>query len=605
MNISKAIVSKIQRSLSLGRILHLAWHSSPRLSILRTGLLLLQGVMPLLWFYVVKLIVDATNVGLQTQNSEVTFRDILPLLGLLTVVVVVKDLIYSASEFVEQAQEILVTNHIFSLLHGKAIEADLEYYENPEYYDILHHTQQEAPSRTALVLKDFVTLSRGILSLTIIAIALASIHWMLALLLFATKIPDVLIHLKYAREVHSLGRQQAATERKANYYNWLLTDSWHAKENRLFNLGTLFHHRFQELRQQLFQERLAIFSKSIVRRFVGTNSGNLGGIVLLVVVTYQTFQGEITIGDFVLCYWIFRWGTANLQITLKSMLDLYENNLFLSSLYEFLALPSLVKSPLKPCVMPKTLESGIVFEGVSFQYPTGTRQCLQEISLSVRPGELVALVGENGVGKTTLIKLLCRLYDPIAGRITWDGVDLREFNTTELRQEISVVLQDYAHYDLTVRENISFGNLKLSNEHEQVIQAAKRSGAHPVIQRLPHQYDTLLGKRFMDGEELSIGQWQKVALARAFFRDAQVLVLDEPTSALDAKAEAEVFDQFRRLVKDRAAMIISHRLSTIKNVDRIYVLDQGKIVEEGKHEQLMQLNGIYAHLFEIQAQNYR
>ncbi|MBE9028856.1 ABC transporter ATP-binding protein [filamentous cyanobacterium LEGE 11480] len=605
MQTVRASIAKIQRLLSWGRVLRLVWQSSPQWTVARTVLLFMQGLMPLLWFYIVKLIVDATAAGVQATNTDVTFNSVLGLLGMLGLVVVIMDLSDSASEFVDESQALLVTNHIFARLHGKAISADLEYYENPEYYDTLHHTQKEAPARTALVLKDCVDLCRGLISLLAVAGVLLSLHWMFIVLLVVTKVPEVLAHLKYAREVYRLGRQQASTERKANYFNWLLTDGWHAKENRLFALGEGFMQRFQDLRQQLFRERLAILLKNFIRKFLGKVSGNLAGVALLVYVTDRAFQGEITIGDYFLFYWVFRWGTANLQLVLRSLVGLYENNLFLSSLYEFLALPSRVKAPLEPRAIARSLQTGIEFEQVSFQYPTGTRQCLEEITLSIRPGELVALVGENGVGKTTLIKLLCRLYDPTAGRITWNGINLREFDPTELRQAISVVFQDYAHYDLTVRENIAFGKLAFADDTDRVVQAAKSSGAHAFIQNLPQQYETVLGKRFDEGEELSIGQWQKIAIARAFFRDAQVIVLDEPTSALDAKAEAEVFEQFRRLADDRAAVMISHRLSSVKKADRIYVFDQGRIVEQGRHDELIQQQGIYARMFEMQAQHYR
>jgi ATP-binding cassette subfamily B protein len=227
------------------------------------------------------------------------------------------------------------------------------------------------------------------------------------------------------------------------------------------------------------------------------------------------------------------------------------------------------------------------------------------INLTIRPGEIIAFVGENGAGKTTLVKLLCRLYDPTEGSITWDGIDIKEFNKIEYRRQVSVVFQDYAQYDLTAQENIWFGNIHVSNDAKNIMAAAEKSGAHAVIKLLPDEYRTLLGKRFADGEQLSIGQWQKIALARAFFRDSQVIVLDEPSSALDAKAEAEVFDNFRQLIRNRTGIMISHRLSSVKMADCLYVLEKGKIVEQGRHEQLMQQEGSYARMFEMQAKHYK
>jgi ATP-binding cassette subfamily B protein len=246
-----------------------------------------------------------------------------------------------------------------------------------------------------------------------------------------------------------------------------------------------------------------------------------------------------------------------------------------------------------------------VLNHVSFQYPAGTREVFEDISLTIRPGEVVALVGENGSGKTTLMKLLCRLYDPTGGSITIDGIDLRQFETKALRHEIAIIFQDYVHYHLTARENIWLGNTDLSPDHEHVIAAARRSGADKFVSTLPHGYDTILGKRFAEGEELSIGEWQKVALARAFVHDAQIIVLDEPTSSMDAKAEYEVFQNFRQLVSGRTAILISHRFSTVRMADRIYVLKQGGVIEGGTHEELVRLGGTYARLFEMQAQHYQ
>jgi ATP-binding cassette subfamily B protein len=316
-------------------------------------------------------------------------------------------------------------------------------------------------------------------------------------------------------------------------------------------------------------------------------------------------QGAITIGDLVMYYQAFQRGQEFLRAMLDGLAGLYEDHLFLHSLYEFLDLDRKAVEPLVPEAVPRPMRTGIVFDHVSFQYPTGTRKVLQDITLTVRPGESVALVGANGSGKTTLIKLLCRLYDPTGGTITLDGIDLRDFETAALRREIGIIFQDYAQYHLTARENISFGNVEALGDQDRVVAAARHSGADEVIKGLKQGYDTILGKWFEDGEELSIGEWQKVALARAFMRDAQIVVLDEPTSALDAKAEYEVFRQFRRLAKGRTTILISHRFSTVRMADCIYVLDDGRVVENGTHEQLVQAGGRYGRLFETQARHYR
>jgi ATP-binding cassette subfamily B protein len=322
-------------------------------------------------------------------------------------------------------------------------------------------------------------------------------------------------------------------------------------------------------------------------------------------VASQAIGGKITYGDLVMYFQAFQRVQGFFQGILGNLLGLYEDNLFLSNLYEFLDLKRMVVEPVPAKPVPHPMRRGIEISHVSFQYPGGARTVFEDISLAIRPGEVVALVGENGSGKTTLIKLLCRLYDPTGGTISIDGIDLREFETKALRREIAIIFQDYAHYHLTARENIWFGNTALPLGHDLVIAAARRAGADDVISALPHGYETILGKWFEDGEELSIGEWQKVALARAFMRDAQIIVLDEPTSAMDAKAEYEAFQNFRLLASGRTAILISHRFSTVRMADRIFVLKHGSVLESGTHEELISRQGVYADLFERQARSYR
>ena len=304
-------------------------------------------------------------------------------------------------------------------------------------------------------------------------------------------------------------------------------------------------------------------------------------------------------------YQAFQRGQGFLRELLSHLVSLYENSLFLQDFYQFLDLQPRVAPPADPQPLPATWQTGLRLENVSFDYAHSQRSVLKNINLTIDPGETIAIVGANGAGKTTLIKLLCRLYDPTEGKISLDGVDLRDYAPTDLQRQISVLFQDYIQYQLTVQENIWLGNVDLAPTPERIWQAASEAGAKEAIDRLPQGLDTRLGNWFDGGEELSIGQWQKIALARAFLRDARLIILDEPTSALDPKAEAEVFDRFRALVKDRMAIVISHRLSTTKLVDRILVMNEGQLVECGSHDELMQQQGLYARLFTTQAQHYQ
>jgi len=514
-------------------------------------------------------------------------------------------LIRSIAGLVSEAQSQVITDHMNDILHAKSIEVDLQYYESARYYDTLHRAQREAPFRPTHIVNGLVQIGQNGISLLAMAALLFSFHWMIAAILFVTVIPGIVVRLKYSGKMYRWQRARTSTERQAGYLNWMLTGSTHAKEIRLFDLGPLFMSRFRDLRWKLRRERLGIAARRSFAELVAQTSATVAIYGSYAFIAYRAVQGVITLGDLVMYYQAFQRGQGFLQEMLNGLAGIYEDNLFLSNLYDFLDLKRKVIEPVQGRSMPQPMKTGVVFDHVNFQYPTGTKKVLEEVSLSIRPGEVIALVGENGSGKTTLIKLLCRLYDPTDGMITIDGIDLRQFQTPALRREISVIFQDYVQYHLTARENIWFGNTALPPDHEGVIAAARHSGADDVITALPHGYETILGKSFEDGEELSIGEWQKVALARAFLRDAQIIVLDEPTSSMDAKAEYAVFQNFRRLGAGRTAILISHRFSTVRMADRIYVVEAGRIVENGSHNELIRAGGKYAHLFEMQAQYYR
>ena len=596
---------KIQRTLRLDFALRLVWQSAPGWTMASLALLVVQGALPLVSLYLMKLVVDAVTTALETPDKGAAFEQAALLIGLMGGVALVGAVARSIAGLVSEAQGQVVTDHMSDLLHAKSIEVDLEYYESAQYYDKLHRAQREAPYRPVRIVNGLVRVAQSGISLLAMAGLLFSFHWGIAAILFVAAIPGLFVRLRYAGQTYRWQRRSTPAERQAWYFHWMLTGDVHAKEIRQFGLGPLFRRRFRDLRQQLRREKIEIATRRSVAELVSQASATIAVFGSYAFIAYRTVQGAITLGDLVMYYQAFQRGQSFLREIMSGLAGLYEDNLFLSNLHEFFELKSKVVEPRHPRPVPQPMQTGLAFDHVSFRYPTGTREVLEDISLHIRPGEVVALVGENGSGKTTLIKLLCRLYDPASGTITLDGVDLRQLETTALRREISVIFQDYAQYHLTARENIWFGNVALPPDEERIAAAARHAGADEVITGLPQGYETILGKWFENGEELSVGEWQKVALARAFMRDTQIIVLDEPTSALDAQAEYEVFKKFRQLAAGRTAILISHRFSTVRMADRIFVLEGGRIIESGAHDDLVRLGGTYARLFETQAQYYR
>ena len=598
-NVFNQNITKVLRFLPA---LRLVWKSSPSLTSIRIFLVVIQGILPLATIYVTKLIIDAVTVNIGSADA---FEKIFPLIAIAGMLTIISTLCNSLNKLVNTAHSHRVTDYMQSIIQAKSIEADLEYYENPTYYNTLQRAQQEAPYRPSQILTRLAQVGQNGISLVAMIGLLISLHWSIIGILVIGAIPAVLVRIKFSRIMYDWQRRRTERERQASYLNLMLTVDQYAKEIRLFNLGASFSQWYSRIKKQIYREKISLETKRFAAYFLTQTLAGLLVFAIFAYIIYQTIQGTLLLGDLVLYYQALQRGQNNILNLLTSVSGLYEDNLFLANLYEFLDLKPKIVESASPKPVPLPIQKGIAFNSVSFCYADSARQALNQVNLAVKPGETIALVGENGSGKTTLIKLLCRLYDPTVGSITIDGIDIRNFSVSELRKQISVVFQDYAKYHFTAEENIRLGNIETPRMDKNIFKAAMRSGAHDVIEKLPQKYDTVLGKLFSSGEELSIGQWQKVALARAFLRDSQVIVLDEPTSAMDPKAEYEVFSKFRELVKDQAAILITHRLSTVKMADRIYVMDRGSIVECGSHQELLNQQGLYAHLFNTQAQNYR
>jgi ATP-binding cassette subfamily B protein len=586
------------------RALRLVWDSGPGWTVAGVGLLVGQAALSLASLALVKLVVDAVTAGLASSNPAGAFEHVALLIGLSAGVALLTALFKSIESAIGEIQRDLVSDHMQGLVHTKAVEVDVEYYENAEYYNALHRAQAEAPPRAATILANLLQVGRSGVSLVAIAGLLVAFNWWVALVLVIGDIPGALVRIRAAWELYRWQRARTSSEVRVRYFSALLSSHGFIQEMRLFDLGALFVERFRSLRLQLRDERKQLAVRRLSAEMATQVSAMVAMYMAFGFVAYQALGGAITLGDLVMYYAAFQRGQGYLHDLLFGLARFCEDNLFLGDLFHFLALEQTVAEPAAPLPVPRPLREGIGFEHVDFRYPGDVRLALDDVSLMVQPGQRIAIVGPNGSGKTTLVKLLCRLYDPSGGRITADGIPLPCFAKAAWRREISALFQEPGKYFLTARENIWLGSM-VPMDDEPIVAAARCAGAHTAIEELPHGYDTVLGKMLDEGAELSVGEWQKVALARTYLRDAQIVILDEPTSALDALAEQELMDTFWRVAKDRITILISHRMSTARLADCIYVLAEGRIVESGTHDQLISLGGQYAELFAAQAQHYQ
>jgi ATP-binding cassette, subfamily B, bacterial len=604
MNQPVSTRKKIAQILRIDRALRLVWQAGKGWTIGSIVVLVVQGLLPILALYLMKLIVDAVSMAITAPDTSAAIRSIIVLICMAGLVALFTAFFQQLATFIKEAQSLSVTDHVFNLLHEKSVSVDLEYYENPEYLDTLHRAQEQGPYRPNQILDGLTRVGQNGISLVAIAGLLFVCHWSIPVILLAAAVPGVFVRIRYSGKMYQWQQQHTQTERKSRYYNWMLTGDAHAKEVRLFGLAELFIQRFSRLRDTLRIEKIAMVKQR--------SAGDLSAQFLATLLVFTTFgfiakraiTGSITLGDMVMFFGAFQRGLGNMKDLLGGLADLYDDSLFLTNLYAFLDLAPTVKESRSPVFVPVPIKEGIEFHNVCFRYPAGREDVLKDISFSIAPGEVVALVGDNGSGKTTLVKLLCRLYDPVSGSIRIDRTDLKAFDRTSLHSQMSVIFQDYVKYFLSARENIWLGSVDCPQDSNRIADAAGKADAHELISGLPDGYDTILGKWFEKGEELSFGQWQKIALARAFFRNAQLIILDEPASSLDVKTEHDIFDRFYRLIQGKSAILISHRLSTVRMSDRILLLKDGGIFEQGSHDDLMRQDGAYAELFKIQAERY-
>ena len=600
MNKFKTTKEKIKGTLRLDRTLAFVWKAAPGSAILSSLLVVVQGVLPLASLYLIKLIIDATTEAISSPGDK-NLSYIFILTGIAAGIGILNTMCQHFSSYFKEKLSIKVSDYVYQLLHKKSVSTDLEFYENPAYFDTLHRAQVEGPFRPTSIVNGLIRLIQNSVSLFAITGLLISFHWAVPLFLIAAVIPGVIIKVRYSGKMFKWKRERTHTEREGGYLNWLITGNLHAKELRLFGLGDLFTTRFSNIRQILRNEKLDLIKRRSIADVLAQICSILAMFGALGLIIFRAVNGLISLGDLVMYYQAFQRGLEFFRNLLTGVAGLYDDNLFISNFYEFIDLEDKIQEPDNPVKIPEKIKQGVSFENVSFKYPMSKKSVLTSINFHINPGEIVALVGENGAGKSTLTKLLCRLYDPDAGIIKIDNTDIKQYSVSDLRNMIGVMFQDYAKYNFSARENIWIGDIKTPFESDAIKTAAQKADAKRIIEELPKGFETMLGKMFKKGEELSQGQWQKIALARAFMRDAQLIILDEPASSLDAESEYEIFNNFRKLLKGKSALLISHRFSTVKMADKILVLDKGTIVEQGSHDVLMKKQGQYKKWFEKQA----
>ncbi|MDB5523069.1 MAG: transporter ATP-binding protein [Rhizobium sp.] len=597
----------------LGRLLAQIWRTSRWLTIASIALRLARAIQPVALLYVGKLIVDevvrlsalhATSPGLSEWWHQGRLDIILPLLGIEFALVIAVDLLTRATTLVDSVLGEMHSNTVSVELMQHAATLDLQHFESPEHQDRLERARRQAAGRNAL-LPQMLGQGQDMITVATLAAGLFVYAPWLILLLALSFIPAVWGEARFNTASYFLSRGRTPERRQLEYLRQVGAGAETAKEIKLFGLGSFLVDRFTALARTIFLENRKL---SIDRAIWGAALASISTLTYYgayAYIVWQTIAGHFSLGDLAFLSGAFLRLNGLFQKILLGFTQIAGQSLFLDDLFSFFEIRPTILPPDNPRAFPQPIRQGIVFDNVGFRYPDTEIWAVRGLSFTLRAGETLALVGENGAGKTTIVKLLTRLYDPDEGRISIDGIDLREMLIEDIHSHIGVIFQDFIRYSLTASENIGVGRIDDSQDTDRIETAAERSLADTVINKLPRKYDQPLGRLFNKGRDLSGGEWQKVAIARAYMREADLVILDEPTAALDAKSEAEVFARFKSLAKDKTAVLISHRFSTVRMADRIMVLENGGILEGGTHVELLARGGRYAELFELQAAGYR
>lgn len=583
---------------------NLLQEAAPWLSIWVLVLTVSEAIAGITALYSIKILIDVISAELSADQAP-NLISVIEALIITGVALLVMAFLQSYSNILRMKQGFLVADYVDGQIHDRAIAVDLKYYESPAYYDALERARESGSQRPAQIVANLVITFRAVITLIGVFLLIGSIELLLLPALVLPVLIAFLIRLHFTRRLFDWRMSRAQRERRAQYFDWLMTTATHAKDLRLNRIGEYLRDQYGELRRDLRRDEIGIEQARLWSEFALAGLGALVFVSTSGWLLWQSLENSRPIGDVALFVMLLRRAELSGRDFVGNASKFVDDHLYVRRLLEFLSVKISIASSGAHLTIPSNLKTGIHFSNVTFRYDGASSDSLVDVSLSLPPGKIVAIVGANGSGKTTLIKLLTRLYDPRTGKITLDGIDIRKFDPEKYRSLLSVIFQDYSIYSDTVAENIRYGDVGLDGDRTNIEDAAKTAGAAPFIKELPNSYDTPLTKLFDDGHDLSIGQWQRIALARAFYPESKFVILDEPSSAMDPKAEVELFENFRSRLGGRGALIISHRLSTVRQADYTYVLNSGRISEQGTHEELVAAKKGYAELFERQAKYYR
>ena len=564
---------------------------------------IIRSAIPVSLLYIGKLIIDEV-VHLSQSSASLSHTHLWELVAIEFGLAILADALGRATSLVDSLLGDLFANHTSIRIMQHAATLDLDQFEDSVFYDKLERARQQTTGRTIL-LSQVLSQVQDLISMCFLAAGLVSFNPWLILLLFIAVLPAFIAESYFNDRNYSLSRRQTPERRELDYLRYVGASDETAKEVKIFDLSGFFIDRFRHLSTKFYLDNKSLATK---RALWGTGFsilGSLGSYTAYVFIILRAVSGQLSIGDLTFLAGSFRQLRALMEGILYRFTAVSQGAIYLKDFFDFFNIKPKINAASGARHFPNPIREGFVFENVGFRYSNSEQWANRYLNFTLKAGETLALVGENGAGKTTLVKLLARLYDPSEGRILLDGYDLREYDLTELRTHTGVIFQDYLRYQMPVSQNIAAGNIREKENRELIMASARQSLADAVVQRLPGKYDQPLGKRFNQGVELSGGEWQKIALARAYMKEAQLLILDEPTAALDARAEFEVFQRFSELTKGKTAVLISHRFSTVRMADRILVLDRGELLEVGSHQELLAMNGRYAELFRLQAKGYQ